>query len=70
MSKQRDSNHGEGNPEAAAEFNSAEQAFVQSSRGKQKIKEGPHVRPEEESELAKAEAIGRKHAKDDSQAPR
>jgi hypothetical protein len=71
MSKQRDPTRGEGNPEAAAEFNSAEQAFVQSSRGKQKIKEGPQVRPEEESELAKAEAIGRKHAKDDdSQAQR
>ncbi len=64
-SKQRDSNHGEGNAEAAAEFNSVEQDFVQSSRGKQKIKEGPQVRPEEEAELAKAEEIGRKHAKDD-----
>lgn len=71
MNKQRDPNHGEGNPEAAAEFNSAEHAFVQSPAGKRKIKEGPQVRPEEESELAEAEAIGRKHAKDDdSQAPR
>lgn len=65
MSKQTDPNHGEGDPEAASEFNRAEQAFVQSPKGKQKIKEGPRVRPEEESELAKAEATARRHAKDD-----
>jgi hypothetical protein len=46
-------------------------AFVKSPRGKQKIKEGPRVRPEEESGLAEAETIARKHAKDDdSQAQR
>ena len=33
-------NLGEGNPEAAAEFNEAEQKFVKSERGKQKISRG------------------------------
>ena len=71
MSKQRNPNRGEGNPEAAAEFNSAEQAFVRSSRGKQTLQAGPRVRTEEADELAKAEAVGRQHAKDDdSQAQR
>src|SRR5271155_4267610 len=33
-------NHGEGNPEAAAEFNKAERDFVASDQGQRKIKEG------------------------------
>lgn len=62
-----EANHGEGNPEAADRFNSAEQEFVNSKRGNRKIQEGTRVRPEEEAELAKAEKIGRGHAKyDDS----
>jgi hypothetical protein len=56
-------NHGEGNPEAAARFNTAEQEFVHSARGKKKIKKGPDVRPGEEAELAEAERVGREHAK-------
>jgi hypothetical protein len=63
MAKQPTSNHGEGDPEAAERFNSAEQQFVDSTRGKQKIQKGAHVRPEEEAELAKAEKIGRERAK-------
>jgi len=59
------SNHGEGNPEAAERFNTAERRFVESARGKQQIKEGPKVRPDEETALAKAEQIGRDHAKGD-----
>jgi hypothetical protein len=58
-------NHGEGNPEAADRFNTAERRFVQSAQGKKKIKEGPKVRPDETEELAKAEQIGRSHAKND-----
>jgi hypothetical protein len=65
MNSDLKSNHGEGNPEAAERFNSAEKAFVNSPGGKQKIKDGPRVRPEEEEELSKAEKIGRQHAKDD-----
>jgi len=59
-------NHGEGNPEAAEHFNSAEKAFVDSDRGKKKIKEGPQVQPGEEADLEKAEAAGRRHAKSDA----
>jgi hypothetical protein len=67
MQKQPPSNHGEGNPEAAERFNSAEREFVNSKRGKQKIQEGPKVRPEEQADLADAEKVGRQHAKyDDS----
>ena len=63
MGKEADLNHGEGNPEAAEEFNSNEQAFVNSGRGKKKIKEGPHVGPEDEAALAEAERLGRERAK-------
>jgi hypothetical protein len=65
MGKESQSNHGEGNPEAADRFNTAEKAFVGSERGKKKIKEGPKVSPGEEADLAKAEQAGRDHAKDD-----
>jgi hypothetical protein len=65
MSKETGSNHGEGNPEAADNFNTAERAFVESARGKKKVKEGPKVQPSEETDLAKAEQAGRDHAKDD-----
>jgi hypothetical protein len=58
-------NHGEGNPEAADRFNKAERGFVDSARGKKKIKEGPKVGPGEEADLAKAEQAGKDHAKDD-----
>jgi hypothetical protein len=69
MEKQSPSNHGEGNPEAADHFNSAEQEFVNSERGNRKIQEGAQVRPEEEADLAKAEKIGRGHAKYDDSTP-
>ncbi len=59
-----ETNHGEGNPEAADRFNSAEQEFVNSKRGQRKIHDGAQVRPEEEPELANAETIGRGHAKE------
>jgi hypothetical protein len=58
-------NHGEGNPEAAAEFNDAERGFVNSAKGKQKIREGAKVQPSEEAELAQAEKTGKSKAKND-----
>lgn len=58
-------NHGEGNPEAAAEFNKAERDFVSSEKGQRKIEEGPQVKPGEEAELARAEEAGKSHAKND-----
>ena len=68
MATESTSNHGEGDPEAAERFNSAEQQFVDSTRGKQKIQEGAHVRPEEEADLAQAERSGRERAKDEDPA--
>ena len=65
MGKQSPSNHGEGNPEAANRFNTAEQEFVSSARGKKKIQEGADVRPEEEADLAGSEQLGRERAKSD-----
>jgi hypothetical protein len=68
MSKELPANHGEGDPEAADRFNTAEREFVGSDRGKKRIKEGPQVRPNEEADLAKAEQLGRERAKDDDSA--
>jgi hypothetical protein len=65
MGKESGSNHGEGNPDAAKRFNKAERSFVDSARGKEKIREGTHVPPAEEADLAKAEQVGRDHAKND-----
>ena len=65
MSGESSSNHGEGNPEAAERFNKAEREFVNSERGKQKIKKGPQVRPDEETDLEKAEQRGRERARED-----
>ncbi len=59
------SNHGEGDPEAADRFNVAEQAFVESPRGKKAISDGTQVRADEEAELAKAEEQGRARSKGD-----
>jgi hypothetical protein len=65
MQKPSSTNHGEGNPEAAEHFNAAERQFVESERGKKKIRDGAAVRPNEEADLAEAERIAREHAKDD-----
>jgi hypothetical protein len=65
MPKPSSTNHGEGNPEAAEHFNSAERKFVDSERGRKKIRDGARVRPNEEADLAEAERIAREHAKDD-----
>ena len=65
MGKQLPSNHGEGNPEAAARFNTAEREFVSAARGKKKIQEGADVRPDEEADLARSEQLGRERAKSD-----
>ena len=63
--KDKSTNHGEGSPEAAAEFNKAEQAFVNSPKGKAKISKGPDVRPEEQAELAQAEQRAKARGKND-----
>jgi hypothetical protein len=65
MQKPPSINHGEGNPEAAEHFNSAERQFVDSERGSKKILEGTRVRPNEQADLAEAERIAREHARND-----
>jgi hypothetical protein len=65
MEKQSSDNHGEGNPEAAERFNSAETGFVNSAQGQKKIQEGAQVRADEEADLAKAEQLGRARSKGD-----
>jgi hypothetical protein len=62
---EKSANHGEGNPEAANRFNAAEQDFVKSKRGQDKIRKGPQVRSQEEADLSQAESAGRAHAKSD-----
>lgn len=68
MNNKSPANHGEGNPEAADRFNTAERQFVNSPQGKQKIKEGAHVRPEEEADLSEAEQLARQRSKGDDSA--
>ena len=65
MGNQSASNHGEGNPDAADRFNTAEREFVGSARGKKKIQESADVRPEEEADLAGSEQLGQERAKSD-----
>jgi hypothetical protein len=63
--EEKSTNHGEGNPEAAAEFNEAERKFVNSPQGKAKIGKGPQVRPDEEAELEQAEQRAKARGKND-----
>lgn len=56
-------NQGEGNREAAANFNRAEHEFVRSAGGQQKIREGAQVSAQEESELSEAEQRAKERAK-------
>jgi hypothetical protein len=58
-------NLGEGNSEAAAEFNEAEQKFVKSAQGREKIRRGAQVQPGEESALEQAEASAKARGKND-----
>lgn len=59
------SNHGEGNPEAAEEFNKSEREFVASERGQRKIQEGAQVGAGEAAALEEAEKRGKSHARND-----
>jgi hypothetical protein len=63
MATNSKTNHGEGNPQAAKRFNEAETRFVESARGKQKVREGANIRPDEESALVDAERLSKARAK-------
>jgi hypothetical protein len=56
-------NKGEGNTEAAERFNASEKEFVESPRGKKKVRQGPCVHPDEEWSLQEAERLGKERAK-------
>jgi hypothetical protein len=62
-------NHGEGDPEAAARFNDAEKRFVDSVRGKAKLRDGTHVRADERSSLDDAERQGKARSKGGDETP-
>ena len=55
-------NHGEGDADAAARFNEAEQSFVRSDCGKKKIRKGTRVPPDEERSLKEAARLGHERA--------
>ncbi len=63
MGNESNRNQGEGNREAAARFNEAEKRYVESPKGEETIREGVHVRPEEERELTEAERLAKARAK-------
>lgn len=69
MANPNSANQGEGNPEAAARFNSAETAFVESARGKEQIRKGAKVLPAEERSLAEAEQRGKARSMDSRSKP-
>jgi hypothetical protein len=70
MATNSNTNHGEGNPDAGKRFNEAETRFVESAPGKQKVRDGANVGPDEESALADAERLGKARAKgSDAAAP-
>ena len=56
-------NQGEGNREAAAEFNEAERRFVNSPAGQQKIEQGTHLDEQDEQEGERAEQAAKQRAK-------
>ncbi|HEX4024010.1 MAG TPA: hypothetical protein VHX52_04800 [Steroidobacteraceae bacterium] len=63
MADESNRNQGEGNREAAERFNEAEKRYVESPKGEEKIREGVHVRPEEERALTEAERLAKGRAK-------
>ena len=63
MSKQKEM-QGEGNKEAAKEYNEAQQKFVKSGRVKDAAEKSKPKSKEEAEELERAEAEGRSRAKD------
>jgi hypothetical protein len=60
---------GEGNYDAAKEFNDAEQKFAESGRVDDAARDAEPESEAEAEELAKAEEIGRARAKDDKPTP-
>ena len=60
-----DKNQGEGNREAARQYNEATRKFVESGKVEDKAREAKEVDATEQAELEKAEEAGKKHAKEE-----
>lgn len=63
-SKQKDGVQGEGNYDAAREYNERTRRFVKSGRVDDAARAAEPSTPEEASELEQAEEAGKRHAKD------
>jgi hypothetical protein len=64
MSKSKDL-QGEGNYDAAKEFDQAEEKFVKSGKVEQAARDAEPKSPEEKQEIERAEEQARQHAKDE-----
>ena len=70
MKKKDDKNHGEGNYQAAREFDAAEAAFAKSGQVDKAAHDAAPKTPAEEAELARAEQAGRERAREEDPAVR
>ncbi len=64
MSKSKDL-QGEGNYDAAREFDQAEEKFVKSGKVEQAARDAEPKNPKEKEEIERAEEEARRHAKDE-----
>ena len=55
-------NEGEGNKTAAREYNEAQRRFVESGKVNEKAREAEKSLDTEKDELARAEAVGKRHS--------
>jgi hypothetical protein len=69
MTKSKDL-QGEGNYDAAKEFDQAEEKFVKSGKVDQAARDAEPKNEKEKEEMERAEEIGRQHAKDGAPAPK
>ncbi len=65
MKRKDDNVHGEGNYKAAREFDAAEAAFVKSGRVDKAARDAAPKSPAEAAELARAEELARKRAREE-----
>jgi len=70
MKRKDDNVHGEGNYKAAREFDAAEAAFVKSGRVDKAARDAAPKSPAEAAELARAEELARKRAREEDPALR
>jgi hypothetical protein len=64
ISKHQDKNQGEGNKEADRRYREQTESFVNSERGKEKIRKAGQLSPQEERDIRDAEEQAKGHAKE------